>query len=178
MKMKITLSKVLILAIGLTSSVLTSCNKDDDAPTQDSSFIVDRNNLQGEIKEGVVVLEEGTYKLTGALIVGDGANLIINPGVIVEATQIGENQFGSVRYIGVAQGGKIDVRGTADRPVVMTAERQVPGSWGGLVLCGKAPINKGTTAKAEVSDLTYGGTNPDDNSGRINYLRIEYSGYS
>ena len=53
-----------------------------------------------------------------------------------------------------------------------------PGAWGGLVICGKAPINKGTSASAEVSDLTYGGTDVFDNSGSIKYLRIEYSGYA
>jgi len=46
------------------------------------------------------------------------------------------------------------------------------------VLCGKAPINKGNTANAEVSGLPYGGTQVDDNSGIIRYARIEYSGYS
>ena len=45
-----------------------------------------------------------------------------------------------------------------------------------MVICGKAPINKGTTATAEVSDLTYGGTDANDNSGSIQYLRIEYAG--
>jgi len=46
------------------------------------------------------------------------------------------------------------------------------------VICGRAPINKAETAQAEVSDLTYGGTDANDNSGSIKYLRIEYSGYA
>jgi hypothetical protein len=53
------------------------------------------------------------------------------------------------------------------------------GDWGGVVICGKAPINRingGTgTAQSEVADLTYGGT-INDNSGSIKYLRIEYAG--
>jgi hypothetical protein len=36
------------------------------------------------------------------------------------------------------------------------------GDWGGLVICGKAPINRINggqgTAQSEVADLTYGGT--------------------
>jgi hypothetical protein len=55
-----------------------------------------------------------------------------------------------------------------------------PGNWGGLVICGKAPINTvsgGTsTAQSEVADLTYGGTIANDNSGSIRYLRLEYTG--
>src|SRR5690606_6280547 len=53
-----------------------------------------------------------------------------------------------------------------------------PGQWGGLVICGRAPINKGATASAEVSELTYGGSVVNDNSGSIRYLRIEYSGFA
>jgi hypothetical protein len=60
----------------------------------------------------------------------------------------------------------------------MTSETKKPAAWGGLVICGKAPINKGTTASAEVSELTYGGTVANDNSGSIKYLRIEYPGFS
>jgi hypothetical protein len=40
----------------------------------------------------------------------------------------------------------------------------------------KHPLTEELTAQAEVSDLTYGGTVQDDNSGEIRYLRIEYSG--
>lgn len=57
----------------------------------------------------------------------------------------------------------------------MTASQKEPCAWGGLVVCGKAPINKGETATAEVSDLTYGGNVANDNSGVIRYLRVEYS---
>ncbi|MDO5636048.1 MAG: hypothetical protein Q4G18_02200 [Myroides sp.] len=167
--------------LSLTLATTTVSCSDDDTTTpeeQTSDFKVDRNNLTGEIKSGHVTLTDGTYKLTGKLIVGNGAKLTIKPGVKIEATALGEGQFDAVRYIAVAQGGQIFVEGTAANPVIMTAENQTPGSWGGLVICGKAPINKGTTASAEVSDLTYGGNEVNDNSGSIKYLRIEYSGYS
>src|SRR5690554_7897937 len=60
----------------------------------------------------------------------------------------------------------------------MTSAEHTPGAWGGLVLCGKAPINKGAPAQAEVSDLAYGGNDASDSSGVIRYLRIEYSGFA
>lgn len=167
--------------LSLTLATTTVSCSDDDTTTpeeQTSDFKVDRNNLTGEIKSGHVTLTDGTYKLTGKLIVGNGAKLTIKPGVKIEATALGEGQFDAVRYIAVAQGGQIFVEGTAANPVIMTAETQKPGSWGGLVICGKAPINKGTTATAEVSELTYGGSDANDNSGSIKYLRVEYSGYS
>lgn len=167
--------------LSLTLATTTVSCSDDDTTTpeeQTSDFKVDRNNLTGEIKSGHVTLTDGTYKLTGKLIVGNGAKLTIKPGVKIEATALGEGQFDAVRYIAVAQGGQIFVEGTASNPVIMTAATQKPGSWGGLVICGKAPINKGTTATAEVSELTYGGSDANDNSGSIKYLRVEYSGYS
>lgn len=176
--MKKMISKLFKLAVLSLFVANVSCSSDDDKGGSSSTFVLERENLQGNINDGVVTLESGTYKLTGKLIVGNNATLVIKPGVTVEATELAENQFESVRYIAVAQGGKIDVQGTSTNPVVMTSEIKTPGEWGGLVICGKAPINKGASASAEVSDLTYGGTDVNDNSGSIKYLRIEYSGYA
>lgn len=179
--MKKTISTIFGLAAFSLVTLTTSCSSDDnknDVPKSD--FVVVRDNLQGEINSGEVILESGTYKLTGKLVVKNTAKLTVKPGVIIEATALGANQFEAVRYIAVAQGGKIDVQGTATNPVIMTSEVKKPAAWGGLVICGKAPINKniGSTATAEVSELAYGGTDVADNSGSIKYLRIEYPGYS
>lgn len=164
------------------ATTTVSCSSDDNTPEEQNpgDFVVDRNDLRGEIKSGEhVTLTDGTYKLTGKLVVANGGKLTIKAGVKIEATSLSsDNDFNAVRYIAVGQGGQIFVEGTSSNPVVMTAEQHTPGSWGGLVLCGKAPINKGTTATAEVSELTYGGTDVTDNSGSIKYLRIEYSGYA
>src|SRR5690606_9417227 len=160
------------------SLAFTSCSDDDNNPTPDRFELV-RDDFQGEIKEGEVVLTSGTYKMTGKVIVGAGATLTIKPGVTIEATNLDPNSNRrEIRYIAVAQGGKINVEGTRQNPVVMTAATKTPGAWGGLVICGRAPINVGASAAAEVSGLTYGGTLANDNSGSIKYLRIEYSGYS
>ncbi|TXE08180.1 hypothetical protein ES711_06605 [Gelidibacter salicanalis] len=178
--MKKTISK-LLGSVFLASLVFTtSCSSDDDSSSDvdDSTFVLERDNLQGDINNGEVILESGTYKLTGKLIVNAGAKLTIKEGVKIEATSVASSDFAAVRYIAVAQGGQIDVKGTASNPVVMTAATQTPGAWGGLVVCGKAPINKGITASAEVSDLTYGGNEPNDNSGSIKYLRLEYTGFA
>jgi len=179
--MKKTISNFLSLAMVMALVFTSSCSSDDDnnnTNQPNTSFTLDRNDFKGEINDGEVILESGTYKLTGRLVVNAGAKLTIKPGVRVEATTANPNDFGAVRFIAVAQDGEIDVQGTATNPVVMTAETQRPGSWGGLVICGKAPINKGLTASAEVSDLTYGGNEPNDSSGSLRYLRIEYSGFA
>jgi hypothetical protein len=178
--MKKSIVKILAFASLTFAFVAVSCSDDDSSsngPT--STFVLDRDNLKGEINDGEVVLESGTYKLTNALVVKDGAKLTIKAGVVIQAADAAGDatQGGIVPYIVVAQGGKIDVQGTANSPVVMTSTTKEPGKWGGLVICGKAPINKGATANAEVSGLLYGGTDAADNSGSIKYLRIEYPGY-
>src|SRR5690554_2592751 len=165
--------------LALSSLIFTSCSSDDSTPVKDDTenpgtdFVVNENDFKGTINSGTVTLDgTKTYQLTGSLIVNNGAKLVIPAGTTIIGTG------GTSSYIAVAQGGKIEINGTANNPVVMTGAEQVPGNWGGLVICGKAPINKGATATAEVSELTYGGTDVNDNSGVIRYLRVEYSGYA
>lgn len=161
----------------IATSLLVGCSSSDDDNAPSSSFVVDANDFKGMINDGEVILNASTvYKLTGRLQVNAGAVLTIPAGTRIEATG------GTAAYIAVAQGGKINVNGTSTNPVVMTSGLAVkaPGDWGGLVICGKAPINTVTggasTAQSEVADLTYGGTIANDNSGSIRYLRLEYTG--
>ena len=102
------------------------------------------------------------------MIVKAPAELTIPRGTIIKATG------GTSAYIAVEQGAKIYVDGSADSPVVMTSgsDNPQPGDWGGLVIAGKAPTNKGASPTTEVGDLTYGGTTSDDSSGSIRYLRV------
>lgn len=175
--MKKSLSTVLLLA-SLTSAapmLFTACSSDNDPIVNPIDDI--RENLKGEIKNGEhIILESGVYKLTGALIVQSGGKLTVKPGVVIEATPYRDGE--EIRYIAVAQGGQIFAEGTKEKPVIFTSTNKTQQAWGGVVVCGKAPINKGNTANAEVSGLPYGGTQVDDNSGIIKYARIEYSGYS
>lgn len=171
--MKKSLLKLFGLTI-LTVSILTSCSNDDNETKPSSTFELVADDLKGNINDGEVTLNASTiYKLTGALIVKDGAKLVIPAGTRIEGSV-------GTAYIGVAQGGQIFINGTASNPVILTSDKLVkaPGQWGGLVICGKAPINKGASASAEVSELTYGGSISNDNSGSIRYLRIEYSGFA
>jgi len=155
--------------------LFTACSSDNDPIVNPIDDI--RENLKGEIKNGEhIILETGVYKLTGALIVQNGGKLTVKPGVVIEATPYRDGE--EIRYIAVAQGGQIFAEGTKEKPVIFTSTNKTQQAWGGVVLCGKAPINKGNTANAEVSGLPYGGTQVDDNSGIIRYARIEYSGYS
>lgn len=160
----------------ITSVLLSSCTTSEDNKSS-STFEINPSNFQGEINDGEVTLNSNTvYSLTGKLQINDGASLIIPAGTKIQGVG------GTSAYIAVAQGGKIFVNGTSTNPVVMTSASTNPqaGNWGGVVICGKAPINRVTggtsTAQSEVADLVYGGTISNDNSGSIRYLRIEYAG--
>lgn len=163
--------KTVFSIVAIVAIAFTSCTTSDDEPT--NSFKVNPTDFQGKITSGTITLDEKVeHILTGALIVEEGAKLIIPAGTVIKASG------GTSSYIAVAQGAQIFIDGTATNPVVMTSSKATPGpaDWGGLVICGKAPTNKGATATAEVSDLTYGGTVSNDNSGSIRYLRVEYTG--
>jgi hypothetical protein len=140
--------------------------------------VVPTVSLKGDIT-GTVNLDANTnYSLEGALIVKSNATLNIPAGTVIVASDITAEDT-QVRYIAVEKGGVLNVNGSADAPVVMTSATKTTESWGGLVICGDAPTNKSDagSAGAEVSGLSYGGDDENDNSGSITYLRLEYTGY-
>lgn len=130
--------------------------------------------LEGKITADRTLKANELYELRGGVSVVNGATLTIEPGTKI----IAGNSGGVFSYLAIEQGAKIIAEGTATQPIVFTSNKCTPnsGDWGGLLLAGKAPINRGTTATAEVANLTYGGTNPADNSGILRYVRLEYTG--
>lgn len=165
----------LSLAASITSVVVScSSNTVDEIIDGINGQTVDPNNFKGEIKSGNVVTLDATktYKLTGKLLVEDGATLIIPAGTKIVADE-------GATYLIVDRGGKIFINGTAAAPVTFEGAANRPGTWGGLVILGKAPSNRSAagTSTSELGDLTYGGTTKDDNSGVIQYVKIKNSGF-
>ncbi|WP_106793367.1 hypothetical protein [Aquimarina sp. Aq78] len=130
--------------------------------------------LEGQITENATLKSSEVYELRGGVSVVDGVTLTIEAGTKIIAGDVG----GVFSYLAIEQGAKIIAEGTAAQPIVFTSNKSTPnpGDWGGLLLAGKAPINRGTTATTEVANLTYGGTDPADNSGILRYVRLEYTG--
>ena len=134
--------------------------------------------LSGDINSDLTLENDTTYELEGGVFVNDGVTLTIEPGTRI----IAGNVNGVFAFLAIRQGGLIDAQGTASNPIVFTSNENTPnpGDWGGLILAGRAPINRtstaGGTATAEVANLTYGGDVPDDNSGILRYVRLEYTG--
>lgn len=156
-----------------TSLVIHSCNEEENTATIAVVGIAqDPGNFKGDVTSGQVVTLDPTrvYVLNGAVSVKDGGKLIIPAGTRIVATA------GSSSYILVEQGGQIYANGTTLSPITFSSSAATPGSWGGLVICGKAPVNTGGTNSSEIGNSAYGGTLAADNSGSLNYVRIENAG--
>ena len=130
-------------------------------------------SLSGDVTEDTRLNALYNYTLHGTLSVKDGATLYVPAGTTIKAT----GGFGS--YVIVEQGGKIMAEGTASAPIVFTSGESSPdaGDWGGLILNGYAPISGGGTATCEMdSNIPYGGTEANDDSGVLKYVVLEYTG--
>ena len=129
--------------------------------------------LTGEISQDMTINAGEQWTLDGVCRVKSGATLTIGAGVTITA-----KDDDILDYILVEQGAKIIAEGTASNPIIMTAEHQAAGAWGGLHICGRAHTNvSGGTGNSEIGGATYGGNDDNDNSGSLKYVRIEYGGY-
>ena len=178
--MKATKWKSYSLALIAGMSVLTACSSDDNNDNGgndnngNGNEIENGTTLKGTITSDVTLTAGSTYKLSGEYIVEDGATLNIEAGVKIISIY-----DDIVDYILVKQGGKINAVGTSSAPIVMTSEKEEPGAWGGIHICGKAHTNaEGGKGSSEIGGATYGGNDDADNSGTLKYVRVEYSGYA
>lgn len=153
---------------------ITACSSDDDpaANTGNGNGTEESYVLDKDITENVTLETGKNYTLNGGIHVKAGATLTIQPGVTITA-----KHDGTVDYILVEQGAKIDAQGTASQPIVMTSEKKEAGAWGGLHICGYAHTNNGS-GSSEIGNAPYGGNNDADNSGTLKYIRLEYTGYA
>ena len=70
--------------------------------------------------------------------------------------------------------------GTLEKPIVFTSNQDAGsrsyGDWGGVILLGKATVNKVDPIIEGGPTSTYGGSDDADNSGIMKYVRIEFPG--
>ena len=157
--------------------------------------------ITGPITSDLTLTTDVMYRLSGKVDVGIdmGGNGLKTGGVSGTLTipaGVTFAQKSTDDYLVVQRGSKIIANGTRSKPVVFTAASSVDGTltnpesatglWGGIVILGKAPINR-----CDASDLNtagcervvegsttamMGGATPTDNSGVLNFVRVEYAG--
>lgn len=120
------------------------------------------------------------YVVRGQLRVKDQATLTIEPGTVIF------EERATIGTIVIERGGRIHANGTKDAPIIITSDQppgsMTTGSIGGLVIHGRATTNAvnscaGDSAASEGGLVGhFGGSDDDDDSGVLRYVRIEYAG--
>jgi len=141
--------------------------------------------ISSNITANRTLYKDTVYTLNGFIRVGNGATLTIEAGTRIEGDF---NTLGSSLMI--LRGAKIRAMGTAAEPIVFTSSRPAgqrqPGDWGGLILVGNGIINRsspviieGTGTGADNPEVNYAaGTDNNDSSGELHYVRVEFAGYA
>jgi hypothetical protein len=182
-----------IVLIGIIASVATmGCRKivEDAAPTTVQPPTTPGGGqaitLQGKIDKDTTLRAANSYTLSGLVYITNGATITIEPGTVIKG-QYTDPVGGLV----ITRGAKIMAKGTVDKPIVFTSASATPraGDWAGIVILGKARTNASFNGQAGVGEIEggindaagnglYGGTEDNDNSGVLQYVRIEYAGYA
>jgi hypothetical protein len=128
------------------------------------------------------LVSTNNYVIEGRVSVAAGNTLTI---------QAGTHIFGSTTvtpsYLVIERDGNIVANGTANAPIIFTSENAPfgtanSGNWGGVVIHGKACANcaatdMGASCTSEGGAGDFGGTDDADNSGSMQYVRIEFAGF-
>ncbi|SDX82607.1 T9SS type A sorting domain-containing protein [Hymenobacter psychrophilus] len=173
--------KKIVLSLALAAAVVAGTTSATQAQTA-CPVAPAPVEVSGSISTNTTWTADKVYLLRGFVFVESGATLTIQPGTIIKGDKASKGT------LTIKQGAKIDARGTAAKPIVFTSN-QAPGErergdWGGVILAGKAPQNippaPGQPLPKIEGGLTpetyFGGTDPNDNSGTLQYVRIEFPG--
>ncbi len=130
----------------------------------------------GDITEDTEWSCDNLYVMQDSVFVKNGAKLKIGPGTEIQSTEQGA--------LFVTSAGRIEAVGNKNSPIVFTSyeapENRARGNWKGVVLLGKAPINRGENVFEGLPDQPehrYGGSDAKHDCGKLNYVRIEWAGY-
>ena len=185
-----------ILYFFLSLFFLSSCGGGDDDPVNPIGPVTP-TQYSGEITQDVTWTKDNIYILDGRVVVTDGVTLTIEAGTVIKAEG---GQGADASTLLVARGGKLLANGTASEPIIFTSvadnisnthtnypgfanlNASQKGLWGGVIMCGFAPISASTDAVQiegiPATDMNglYGGTDPMDNSGSLSYVQIRHGG--
>ena len=166
------MKKLFILVLSL---FLFSCSKELGVEDQGPINVPDSTTLNGTYRETITLTSDKVWTLKGYVYISNGAKLIIQPGTTI-VSDIAEKGA-----LCIERGSQIIAEGTSSKPIVFTSGKpdgqKSPGDWGGIIILGMAKTNRLTEPTIEGGiGRAYGGSNDNDNSGILRYVRIEYAG--
>lgn len=150
--------------------------------------------LQGRINADTILRKKNTYILKGLVYMVGNHTMTIEAGTTIKGSFSGAD----VAALIITRGSKISAIGTASEPIVFTSASPNPqsGDWGGIIILGKAPVNTSFNGIAGLIQVEGGIDNANgdglggsgdavapapianDNSGTLQYVRIEWAGYA
>ena len=179
-----TVADGIVTGVSLGTTTITAVSQSDTTLKATCSVLITPSTGQvitvsGDITTDTKWYASAKYMLSGFVYVKNNAILTIEPGTIIKGIS------NTKAALMIERGSKIMAAGTADKPIVFTSDKpkgqRASGDWGGLVILGKARTNKHDSgagvgiAEGGIGSL-YGGTDDEDNSGVLQYIRIEFPG--
>ncbi len=174
-------------SLAMQNVILAGC-KDFFAADFDSTYFLDaaKNNQKLASNDDLGINDpfnldlpdflpnQNVYLLNGWVYVKEGATLTIEPGTVIQGSKANKGA------LIIEKGAKIIAEGTVDQPIVFTSNQDAGsrsyGDWGGLIVLGKATVNKVDPIIEGGPTSTYGGSDDADSSGILKYVRIEFPG--
>jgi hypothetical protein len=155
--------------------------------------------ISAPITTDVTLTNGHVYLLKGTIDVGNGGAQGATPQTVTPVvltiepgTQIFGDTTADTSAIVITRGSKIMAVGTREMPIVMSsADNGNPSTsagnnffgyneWGGVIIDGFAPVNAGAEVVSEAAPdgvtRYFGGADPTDSSGRIEYVVVTESG--
>jgi hypothetical protein len=173
-----------VTGVSLGSATITATSESDADIRATCIYLVTPStgqviDVSGDITENTTWYAAAKYMLSGFVYVKNNATLTIEPGTLIKGVS------NTKAALIIERGSKIMAEGTSSAPIVFTSDKQkgqrASGDWGGVVICGKATTNKhddgaGIGIAEGGIGSNYGGTDDADNSGVLQFVRIEFPG--
>jgi len=185
-------AKSIAAAIIAVTLIASGCAKSSDSASGNSTDACTKVNSEGgmcgDISTSKSYAAGSTINIRGAVKIKSGNTLTIGAGSTIKA------DTSTLTYLLIERGATINAVGTFNSPIVFTSGGATgsrnPSDWGGVVIHGKSATNNtagldyaadseiftGPYGCGEAGNACAGTLGNNDNSGTLQYVRIEFAG--
>lgn len=179
-----TVADGVVTGVALGSAIITAASAENPLFTASCEVTVVPSagqsiTVSGDITSDTKWYAQARYFLSGFVYVKNNATLTIEPGTIIKGVS------NTKATLIIERGSKIIAAGTESHPIIFTSDKpageRATGDWGGIVIAGRAKTNKhddgeGVGIAEGGIGTRYGGNDDNDNSGVLQFVRIEFPG--